>query len=64
MPRELADTIERRATTAVDEARASGATDARPAAKGKIQSEIWRSRDSKWIELDGEGKQEAAKAKH
>jgi hypothetical protein len=61
MPRELSQTIETRADAAVDEARKEGKTDARPAAKGKIQSEVWRSRDSKWIELDGEGKQEAAK---
>jgi hypothetical protein len=64
LPRELSQTIETRANAAVDEERASGNKDARPAAKGKIQSEVWRSRDSKWIELDGEGKQEAAKAKH
>jgi hypothetical protein len=32
-----------------------------PAAKSAVQSEVWRNRDKKWIELDGEGKQEAAK---
>jgi hypothetical protein len=32
-----------------------------PAAKSAVQSEVWRNRDAKWIELDGEGKQEAAK---
>ena len=32
-----------------------------PRAKGAVQSEVWKNRDKKWIELDGEGKQEAAK---
>ena len=32
-----------------------------PAAKSAVQSEVWRNRDKRWIELDGEGKQEAAK---
>jgi hypothetical protein len=61
MPRELAATIEQRANLAVDEVRADGFAAPRPAAKGKIQSEVWRSRDARWVELDGEGKQEAAK---
>lgn len=61
MPRELAKTIETRADAAVAEERAGGASAPRPAAKGKIQSEVWKSRDAKWIELDGEGKQEATK---
>jgi len=33
-----------------------------PAAKGAVQSEVWKNRDKKWIKLDGEGKQEAAKS--
>jgi hypothetical protein len=32
-----------------------------PAAKAKVQSEVWRNRDASWIELDGEGKQELGK---
>jgi hypothetical protein len=33
-----------------------------PAAKSAVQSEVWKSRDSKkWIKLDGEGAQEAGK---
>ena len=32
-----------------------------PRAKSAVQSEVWRNRDDKWIELEGEGKQEAAK---
>ena len=32
-----------------------------PAAKSAVQSEVWKNRDKKWIELDGEGKQEATK---
>ena len=34
---------------------------AAPRAKGTVQSEVWKSRDEKWIKLDGEGKQEAGK---
>jgi hypothetical protein len=34
---------------------------AAPAAKSKVQSEVWKNRDQKWIELDGEGKQEIGK---
>jgi hypothetical protein len=61
MPKELAQTIETRADAAVNAARRDGNAAPRPAAKSSIQGEVWRSRDSKWIELDGEGKQEAAK---
>lgn len=61
MPKELVQTIEKRADTAVDAARADGQAAPRPAAKSSIQGEVWRSRDSKWVELDGEGKQEAGK---
>jgi hypothetical protein len=63
LPKQLAATIERQAESAVDEERAEGAPAPRPAAKGKIQSEVWKSRDAKWVELDGEGKQEATKKK-
>lgn len=63
MPKELAATIESRASSAVTKAAESGASAPRPAAKSAIQSEVWRSRDSKWVELDGEGKQEAAKSR-
>jgi hypothetical protein len=34
---------------------------AAPAAKGAVQSQVWKNRDKSWIPLDGEGKQEAAK---
>jgi hypothetical protein len=61
LPRELASTIENRAQSKVDEQRAANAPAPRPAAKGAIQGEVWRSRDAKWVELDGEGKQEATK---
>jgi len=63
MPKELSQTIENRADAAVKVERDSGNAAPRPAAKSSIQGEVWRSRDSKWIELDGEGKQEAAKKK-
>jgi hypothetical protein len=43
-------------------ARALGGVSA-PAAKSAVQSEVWKNRDKKWIELDGEGKQEANKHK-
>jgi hypothetical protein len=61
LPKELAAQIETRANTAVTKAKESGAAAPRPAAKNDIQGEVWRSRDAKWVELDGEGKQEAAK---
>jgi hypothetical protein len=32
-----------------------------PAAKGNVQSEVWKNRNKKWIKLDGEGAQEAGK---
>jgi hypothetical protein len=32
-----------------------------PRAKGAVQQQVWKSRDDKWIQLDGEGKQEAGK---
>lgn len=63
LPRELTRTIEQRADKAVEEAKASGAAKPRPAAKGKIQSDVWQSRDANWVELDGEGKQEVGKRK-
>lgn len=30
-------------------------------AKSAVQSEVWKNRDKKWIELDGEGRQEEGK---
>ena len=63
LPPELARTIETRAEKMVEAAAATGAAAPRPAAKSSIQGEVWRSRDAKWVELDGEGKQEATKKK-
>ena len=57
IPASLARTIDVRASKAA--AKSGGY--AAPAAKSEIQSEVWKSRDSKWIELDGEGAQEASK---
>ncbi len=34
---------------------------AAPAAKSSNQGEVWKTRDEKWIKLDGEGRQEATK---
>jgi hypothetical protein len=61
LPKELARKIETSADKAVSAERAKGSHAPRPAAKAVIQSEVWKSRDSAWIELDGEGEQEAAK---
>lgn len=57
MPRELAKAID---TNTKAKAEEYGGTFA-PPAKSAVQQEVWRTRDAKWIELDGEGKQEAAK---
>jgi hypothetical protein len=61
LPQSLANEIERNATTAVKAQAQAGAPAPRPAAKHAIQNEVWRSRDAKWVELDGEGRQEATK---
>lgn len=61
MPKELTRTIETGADLAVASKRKAGDKAPRPAAKGEIQSEVWKSRDAKWIKLDGEGAQEATK---
>lgn len=61
MPKELASKIESSADLAVSAERKKGVAAPRPAAKSAIQSEVWKSRDAKWIELDGEGAQEATK---
>jgi hypothetical protein len=45
---------------AISAARSYGGVSA-PAAKANVQSEVWKNRDAKWIELDGEGKQEIGK---
>jgi hypothetical protein len=50
------------ADAAQSAARHGGVSAAVPAAKSAVQSEVWKNRDKKWIELDGEGKQEAAKS--
>lgn len=57
LPAKLRSTIETRAKAAAD----SEGGYAAPAAKGKMQSEVWRSRDAEWIEIDGEGRQEIGK---
>ena len=61
MPKELSRQIEAGADEAVASAKKSGELTPRPAAKSAIQSKVWESRDSSWVELDGEGKQEVAK---
>jgi len=61
LPKELSTTIERRADAEVAAKRTAGEAAPRPAAKSAIQSQVWRSRDAKWVKLDGEGQQEADK---
>ncbi|MFZ5444448.1 MAG: hypothetical protein ACOZQL_30935 [Myxococcota bacterium] len=57
MPRELSQSIDANTKAAT---KGAGGVHAAPA-KPMVQSEVWKTRDSKWIKLDGEGKQEAAK---
>lgn len=61
LPKDLTSKIEKKANDAVDASRRDGHAAPRPAAKQRIQSDVWESRDSKWVELDGEGSQEAKK---
>jgi hypothetical protein len=61
MPKQLASTIEKSADVAVQAETAKGTPAPRKAAKSAIQSEVWKSRNDKWMKLDGEGKQEAGK---
>jgi len=57
VPKRVYDAIDRDATKA-----ASGLGGvSSPKAKSAVQSQVWKNRDEKWIELDGEGKQEAGK---
>jgi hypothetical protein len=57
VPQKVIDAIDRGAAKAA--APLGGVSS--PKAKSAVQSEVWRNRDAKWIELDGEGKQEAGK---
>jgi len=57
VPKKIVEAIDRDAHKA---AGALGGVSA-PRAKSAVQSEVWKNRDAKWIELDGEGKQEASK---
>lgn len=58
LPRNLTATIEKRSADAA--AGVSGSY-AAPAAKSAIQGIVWTARDAKWVELEGEGDQEAGK---
>jgi hypothetical protein len=57
VPKPVVDSIDR------DARKAAGALGgvASPRAKSAVQSEVWKNRDAKWIELEGEGRQERAK---
>ncbi len=59
IPKAVTDAIERDATKAAEKLGGVSAEQAKPA----VQSQVWQDRDTNWIELDGEGKQEAAKKK-
>ncbi|MFT3694076.1 MAG: hypothetical protein QM831_13110 [Kofleriaceae bacterium] len=63
LPKEMSKQIEYDADEAVAESKKSGEAQPRKAAKGAIQGKVWKSRDDKWIDLDGEGKQEIGKKK-
>jgi hypothetical protein len=55
LTREISDSAEQAA-------KPYGGVSAAPA-KAAVQSEVWKNRDKKWIELDGEGRQEIGKHK-
>jgi hypothetical protein len=57
VPEALSNDIARDAEGA---ARGYGGVSA-PAAKSAVQSQVWKNRDKKWLELDGEGAQEKGK---
>jgi hypothetical protein len=57
VPKDLSQAIDQAATAATA---GKGGVSA-PANKPAVQSEVWTTRDRKWIKLDGEGKQEDAK---
>lgn len=57
MPASLASDIDGKARRAAGKAGGFAA----PAAKAAVQSEVWATRDARWIQLDGEGDQEAGK---
>ena len=59
VPRPVVEAIDHDAAAA---AAPYGGVD-KPSAKGSVQSQVWKNRDKKWIRLDGEGKQEAAKSR-
>lgn len=58
MPKKLRQKIKANAR------RALAAEKSMPAAKGRIQSDVWKARDSKWIKLEGERKNEKAPRRH
>jgi hypothetical protein len=57
VPKPMIDAINQDAAAATTQL---GGAPAAPA-KSTVQSEVWKNRDKKWISLDGEGAQEAAK---
>ena len=57
MPRQLTQAIDANSKKAAD---SLGGVHAAPA-KSAVQGEVWKTRNEKWIKLDGESKQEANK---
>jgi hypothetical protein len=57
VPKPIVEAIDKDAAKAADPV---GGV-ASPAAKGAVQSAVWKNRDKKWIVLDGEGAQEKSK---
>jgi hypothetical protein len=59
MPRELSSGIANDANAAAQPY--GGVSSPAPAAKSAVQGQVWKNRDKKWIQLEGEGRQEAGK---
>jgi hypothetical protein len=57
LPKELSTNIRASAKKAADSVGGYAA----PAAKSSMQGEVWKNRDADWIQLEGEGNQEAGK---
>jgi hypothetical protein len=58
VPKRLSDDI---ASDAASAAAPMGGVSA-PEAKSAVQSQVWKNRDKRWLKLEGEGAQEAAKS--
>jgi hypothetical protein len=59
MPRELSTDITNDSQAAAQPY--GGVSSPQPAAKSAVQGQVWKNRDKKWIQLEGEGRQEVGK---